>query len=121
MFIGWENGPALAEETRDPTRTIPRALYLSIALATVLFLVFAYTTIAGFHYDTSSIGRSSVPFLEMADRYLGSAAVLAWLAGIVSILATLVAAANAQARMLFDGGRSGLLPSVLGRSRPRST
>jgi amino acid transporter len=29
MFIGWENGPALAEESRDPRRTIPRALYLS--------------------------------------------------------------------------------------------
>ena len=26
MFIGWENGPALAEECRTPRRTIPRAL-----------------------------------------------------------------------------------------------
>jgi amino acid transporter len=118
MFIGWENGPALAEETRDPRRTIPRALYISITTATLLFVLFAYTTIAGFHYDTSSIGRASVPFLELADRYLGSAAVLAWLAGIVSVLSTLVAAANAQARVLFDGGREGLLPKVLGRSRP---
>ena len=25
MLIGWENAPALAEETRDPRRTIPRA------------------------------------------------------------------------------------------------
>jgi amino acid transporter len=117
MFIGWENGPALAEETRDPARTIPRALYISIAAATLLFAVFAYATIVGFHYDTSSIGRASVPFLEMADRYLGSAAVLAWLAGILSVLSTLVAAANAQARVLFDAGRSGLLPAWLGRAR----
>src|SRR5581483_9971631 len=29
MFIGWENGPALAEECRDPQRTVPRALYIS--------------------------------------------------------------------------------------------
>ena len=33
MFIGWENGPALAEECRDPRRTVPRALYISIAIA----------------------------------------------------------------------------------------
>jgi amino acid transporter len=118
MFIGWENGPALADETRDPSSTIPRALYLSIAAATLLFVLFSYTTIVGFHYDTASIGRGSVPFLEMADHYLGSAAVIAWLAGIVSVLATLVAAANAQARMLFEGGREGLLPTRLGRSRP---
>jgi len=118
MFIGWENGPALAEETREPKRTIPRALYLSIAAATALFVLFAYTTIVGFHYETSSIGRASVPFLEMADHYMGSAAILAWLAGIFSVLATLVAAINSQARVLFDGGRSGLLPARLARSRP---
>lgn len=118
MLIGWENAPALAEETRDPRRTIPRALYTALAFTTALFILFAYTTITGFHYDASSIGRASVPFLEMADRYLGGPAILAWLAGIASVLCTLVAAVNSQARMIFDGGRSGLLPSRLGRSRP---
>jgi amino acid transporter len=120
MFIGWENGPALAEETRDPRRTIPRALYMSIAIGTALFVFFAYATVTGFHYDVSTIGRSSVPFLSVADRYLGGAAILAWLAGIVSVLAALVSGANAQARLLFDGGRSGLLPARLGQLRPTS-
>ncbi len=120
MFIGWENGPALAEESRDPRRTIPRALYISVAIAAALFVFFAYATVTGFGYDVSSIGRSSVPFLTVADHYLGGAAVLAWIAGIVSVLATLVAAADAQSRMLFDGGRTGLLPAKLGHLRPRS-
>jgi amino acid transporter len=118
MFIGWENGPALAEEVRDPRRTVPRALYISIAIGAALFVFFAYATVTGFHYDVASIGRSSVPFLTVADHYLGGWAILAWLAGIVSVLATLVSGANSQARMLFDGGRSGLLPAWLGRLRP---
>ena len=120
MFIGWENGPALAEEARDPRRTIPRALYISVAIAATLLVFFAYATITGFRYDVSSIGRSSVPFLTVADHYLGGAAVLAWIAGIVSVLATLVAGADSQAHMLFDGGRTGLLPAKLGQVRPRS-
>jgi amino acid transporter len=115
MFIGWENGAALAEDSRDPRRTVPRALFISVALAAALFVFFAFATVTGFHYDVASIGRSSVPFLAVADRYLGGAAVLAWIAGIVSVLATLVAGANSQARMLFDGGRSGLLPARLAR------
>jgi amino acid transporter len=119
MFIGWENGPALAEECRNPRRTVPRALYISIAIGAALFVFFAYATVTGFNYNVSSIGRSSVPFLAVADHYLGGAAVLAWIAGIVSVLATLVSAANSQARMLFDGGRSGLLPAWLGQIRPR--
>jgi amino acid transporter len=120
MFIGWENGPALAEESRDPQRTIPRALYISVAIAAALLVFFAYATVTGFHYRVASIGRSSVPFLTVADRYLGGAAVLAWIAGIVSVLATLVAGADSQSRLLFDGGRSGLLPAKLGQVRPRS-
>jgi amino acid transporter len=118
MFIGWENAPGLAEETRNPRRTIPRALYIGLAFTTGLFVLFAYTTVSGFHYDTTSIGRASVPFLEIADHYLGGAAILAWLAGILSVLTTLVAAVNSQARVLFDGGRTRLLPSWLGKSRP---
>jgi amino acid transporter len=119
MFIGWENGPALAEEGRDPRRSVPRALYISIAIGAALFVFFAYATVTGFHYDVASIGRSSVPFLTVADHYLGGAAILAWVAGIVSVLATLVSAANSQARMLFDGGRSGLLPAWFAHLRPR--
>jgi amino acid transporter len=118
MFIGWENGPALAEEARNPRRTVPRALYTSIAIGTALFVFFAYATVTGFDYDVSPIGRASVPFLTVADHYLGGAAILAWVAGILSVLATLVSGANSQARLLFDGGRSGLLPARLGRVRP---
>jgi amino acid transporter len=120
MFIGWENGPALAEESRDPRRTIPRALFISVAIAAALLVFFAYATITGFRYNVSSIGRSSVPFLTVADHYLGGASALAWIAGIVSVLATLVAGADSQSRMLFDGGRTGLLPARLGHLRRES-
>jgi amino acid transporter len=119
MFIGWENGPALAEETRDPVRAVPRSLALSVGLATVLFVLFAYSTVVGFHEDVHSIGRSSVPFLTVADEVLGPWSALAWIAGVVSVLATLVAGTTSQARMVYDGGREGFLPRWLGRLHPR--
>ena len=92
-------------------------MYISIAIGAVLFVFFTYATITGFHYNVSSIGRSSVPFLAVADHYLHGFAVLAWIAGIASVLAALVAGCNSQARMLFDAGRTGLLPAWLGRTR----
>ena len=112
MLIGWENAPALAEETRDPRRTIPRAMYRALAAATALLVLFAYATIVGFHYDTSSIGRASVPFLELADRYMGDAAILAWLAGIVSVICTLIAAVNSQGRVISTAVARGSAPCV---------
>ena len=35
LFIGWENSAALAEETNNPRRNVPRAVFLSIALMAV--------------------------------------------------------------------------------------
>jgi amino acid transporter len=96
---------------------VPRALHISIAIGVALFVFFAYATVTGFHYNVSSIGRSSIPFLAVVDHYLGGAAVLARVGGTIAVLATLIAGANSQARMLFDGGRSGLLPARLGHLR----
>ena len=58
-----------------------------------------------------------MPFLTVADHYLGGAAVLAWIAGIVSVLATLVAGADSQSHMLFDAGLMGLRPPPMTPSR----
>src|SRR5215467_8541083 len=51
LFIGWENSAALAEETDNPRRNVPRAVYLSIGLMAVTYLLLAYSTVTGFHYN----------------------------------------------------------------------
>jgi amino acid transporter len=38
MFIGWENSAALAEETDDPRRNVPKAIYASILLMGLSYL-----------------------------------------------------------------------------------
>ena len=39
LFIGWENSAALAEETGNPRRNVPRAVFLSIALMVVGYVL----------------------------------------------------------------------------------
>src|SRR5450755_214620 len=50
LFIGWENSAALAEETEDPRRNVPRAVFLSVGVMAVSYLLFAYATVTGFKY-----------------------------------------------------------------------
>ena len=45
---------------------------------------------------------------------------LAYLAGFTSIGSSLISAANSQARIIFNSGREGLLPSVAGRVTART-
>src|SRR6185437_14400343 len=64
MFIGWENSASLAEETSNPRRAVPRAIYLSIAMMTVSYVLFAYVTVVGYNYNAGKLaGETAVPFV----------------------------------------------------------
>jgi amino acid transporter len=120
LFIGWENSAALAEETGNPRRNVPRAVFLSIALMGVSYLLFAYATVTGFGYSEARLTSPSVlvPFITVAHGALASLAFFAYLAGLTSTLGVLIAAVNSQARLIFNAGREGLLPRWIGRVEP---
>jgi amino acid transporter len=120
MFIGWENSASLAEETANPRRAVPRAIFLSVALMTLSYVLFAYVTVVGYNYNAGKLGsETAVPFIVVAQGVLGAAAFLAYLAGFTSIFGSLIAATNSQARLIFNSGREGLLPAVAGRLTAR--
>jgi amino acid transporter len=119
FFIGWENSAALAEETDNPRRNVPRAVFLSIALMAVSYLLFAYATVSGFGYNVDKLGAAPIPFITVADSTLSAFAFIAYLAGLTSTLGVLISAANSQARLIFNAGREGLLPAWIGRVHPR--
>src|ERR1700729_4120944 len=88
LFIGWENSAALAEETNNPRRNVPRAVFLSIALMAVSYLLFAYATVSGFGYSEAKLTSPSilVPFITVAHGAAASLAFFAYLAGLTSTL-----------------------------------
>src|SRR5712691_9862264 len=118
LFIGWENSAALAEETGNPRRNVPRAVFLSIALMVVSYVVFAYATVSGFGYNGAKLGAAPIPFITVAQGILASFAFFAYLAGLTSTLGVLISAINSQARLIFNAGREGLLPRWIGRVHP---
>jgi amino acid transporter len=118
LFIGWENSAALAEETGNPRRNVPRAVFLSIALMVVSYVLFAFATVTGFGYNGDKLGASAIPFITVAQGVLASFAFFAYLAGLTSTLGVLISAVNSQCRLIFNAGREGLLPSWLGKVHP---
>jgi len=120
LFIGWENSAALAEETNNPRRNVPRAVFLSIALMAFTYLVVAYATVTGFHYSIAALTAPTVliPFINVAHSVAAWLTFIAYLAGLTSTLGVLIAAVNSQCRLIFNAGREGLLPSWIGRVQP---
>jgi amino acid transporter len=118
LFIGWENSAALAEETNNPRRNVPRAVFLSVALMAVLYLLVAYATVSGFHYSATALTAPLIPFISAAHGVATWLTFIAYLAGLTSTLGVLIAAVNSQCRLIFNAGREGLLPRWIGYVHP---
>ncbi|MEF8900654.1 MAG: APC family permease [Halovenus sp.] len=73
-YLGFGSMVNVAEETRDPTRTIPRAILIAIGVTTVLYVLVAASAVAV--VDWRTLGASTSPLALVAEtggsRALGS-------------------------------------------------
>src|SRR6266487_4225607 len=120
MFVGWENSAALAEETNEPRRNVPRAIYASILLMGLSYLLFMYATVVAFNYNVKVLSASAIPFLDAAQSISGILAFLAYVAGFTSTMSAMIAGSNSQARLIFNAAREGLLPRRLATLHPKT-
>ena len=65
-MIGFEDSVNVAEETREPSRSYPRALFLGLAIAGVLYLIVTLT--ASLVVPTATLTGSDAPLLEVVEQ-----------------------------------------------------
>ena len=113
-FEGYEVVAQSAEETKDPERTIPRAIYLSVAIVTGLYLLLMSTAIFAEGWRTLA-GEGELALIKAGERFLpfagGLILVGALIAGAVSALNATIFSAS---RVAFAMGRDGTLPRAFG-------
>ena len=113
-FVGFEAATIPAGETRDPKRTIPKALLLTVAGVTLLYVLVQLA------YTASGIGQSDAPLADLAAKSLGPAgALLLGVTAIVSVLANQLSAVTSISRITSSFADQGLLPRWFGRISPR--
>jgi amino acid transporter len=119
LFIGWENSAMLAEETENPRRNVPRALITGTLSIGIFYVFLAYATAVGFNMDAKGIGNSTIPFIDALKSSAPALLIIAYVAGVTSILSSMIGLVNSQARILFNSGREGLLPTFFGKIHPQ--
>jgi amino acid transporter len=122
-FVGFEAAAPLAEETRDPKRTIRRAVLLSAVLIGAFYVFCYYAATVFFGPDKMQADflgfNNADPWGGMADQVLpGVGSLLVTFAILNSSLANASAGANASTRAIFSLGRSRILPAALGAVHP---
>jgi putrescine importer len=118
-FIGFDAVTTLTEETRDPRRTIPRAVLMTALLCGVLFIIAAYATQLA--QPGASFRNADSAAFEIARTIGGNLFASFFLAGlIVAQFAAGLAIQATSSRLLYAMGRDGVLPrSVFGYVQPR--
>lgn len=118
-FLGFDAVSTLTEETRDPQRTIPRAILLITLIGGLIFIATSYFV----HLAHPSIvfENSDSAAYEIARNIGGDVFVSVFLIGLIVGQFTSGLSAQASAsRLLFAMGRDGVLPKAwLGRLSPR--
>jgi amino acid transporter len=113
---GFEASAPLAEETKNPRRTVPLAIALAAGVIGIFYVLAMYAAIVGWGPDKlSGYLDSPNPWREMAGGIGEIFALLVSLAMLNSVIGGEQSGFNAASRLLFSFGRSGLLPSQLGR------
>jgi APA family basic amino acid/polyamine antiporter len=111
-YTGYARVATLGEEVRDPRRTIPRAILITVASVSVLYLLVVFAAVgAG---GTAALAGSDAPLAEVA-RAMGTR----WMEPVVSagavcaMLGVLLSQLLGLSRMVFAMARRGDLPAAL--------
>ncbi len=123
-WVGFEMAPNYGEESRDPKRIVPMAMYISVIGLGVFYVLTSWAPFAGYATLKDAIGQAQT---NAGQFYLGPAQQFIGL-GVDQALSVLIitgsfacgmAFHNTAARYFYSLGREKVLPAALGRTHPR--
>ena len=110
-FLGFEALANMAEETRDPGRTLPRAILLALGIATLLYVIVAYVAVQAAPLDVLS--ASPTPLLDVVvGSPIGNARIFSLIALVATANGVLIEILTVS-RMLYGMADRGWLPHQL--------
>ncbi|MFC9496457.1 ethanolamine permease [Streptomyces sp. NPDC056982] len=113
FFLGVEGVPLAAEETKDPARTLPRAIRWSMAILVVLaVLTFLASSGARGSAAIQGAGNPLVEALQPGGRVTALSRIVNY-AGLAGLVASFFSLIYAGSRQLFALSRAGYLPRFL--------
>lgn len=120
-YMGFEDIANIAEETKDPAATLPKAFIYALLISTVIYILVAVVAVSVVPHQ--ELGQSDQPLALVINRLISgdawiAIALIAMFATANTVLITLIVCA----RMLFGMARSGSLPALLaGVNKNRGT
>lgn len=110
-FIGFEHLVNVAEEMKNPSRTLPWALFLTLGLTALVYTLVVWVAVVAVPPD--ELAQSSVPLALVFERLTGMPLKTMSVIAIVATLNGIVVHAIMISRVLYGLAVQGNLPKVL--------
>ncbi|MBY0420687.1 MAG: APC family permease [Parvularculaceae bacterium] len=114
-FVGFEQALVPAGETRNPGRTLPRALFLTLGATTLLYFLVQL----GYSLAMAGEAKPDAPLVALGEKLLGPfGAYLLLAAALFSLAGNLLSIATTAPRLTHAFGETGLLPVWFAATHP---
>ena len=116
-YIGFDAVSTAAQEARNPKKDMPKGIFGSLAICTVLFILYCYVLTGIVHYtDLNVAAPLSLALERIPYGWLSVAMNLAVIAGLTSVILVMMLG---QSRVFFSMSNDGLLPKVFSSVHPK--
>lgn len=115
-FIGFEGIVNIAEEVKEPERTLPRAIFLTLAITTALYVLVMWVSLAAI--GPTELAASEAPLALVFERLTGASPRTMSAVAIVATLNGIVVNMIMASRVMYGLSRQGRLPERIGRVNP---
>ena len=112
-FIGFEHLVNVAEEMKEPSRTLPRALFLTLGLTSLVYALVVWIAVTA--VPPHELARSSAPLALVFERLTGLPLVTLSAIAVVATLNGIIVHMIMIGRVIYGLADQGNLPKVLAR------
>jgi APA family basic amino acid/polyamine antiporter len=118
-FIGFQDIANISEEVRDARSVVPKAMLLSLAISTVLYILVAVAAVGVVGWE--ALSASNAPLSLILDSALGPGA--AFMMSVIALFSTgntILICLIVSSRMLYGMAKDDSMPGFLCRIHPKT-
>ena len=117
-FIGFEGLANIAEEVKDPQRTLPKAIFLTLAISTLFYILIVWIALVSVPREELATARA--PLSLVFQRVAGATPFVISAIAIVATVNGIIALMVMASRVIYGMAERRLLPSGLAAISPRT-
>lgn len=117
-FIGFEGLANIAEEVREPERTLPRAMFLTLLITTLLYVTVVWIALVS--VGRAELAQSSAPLALVFERLTGASPRTMSFIAVIATLNGIIVQIIMASRVLYGLAHQGELPAALGQVNRRT-